>query len=133
MKLLIALLSLLLTFLALAQCEPAYFGFKTVNQPEFVFKLTDTNKIQKARNIISGNETSEVHVIGRIKKSSVYYNPKYNYHFDPETISFFEMAIEVCDATTMYTEDHIDEACGAFLPGCVFCPWSSKLTREIKI
>ncbi|WP_420845269.1 BP74-related protein [Nocardia arizonensis] len=30
-----------------------------------------------------------------------------------------------------YTEDHLDEACGAFLPGCFWCPWSSRLTREI--
>lgn len=51
---------------------------------------------------------------------------------DPDTISFFTVAIEVCDATMTYTEDYLDEACGAFLPGCFWCPWSSRLTRELK-
>ncbi|MEV6153513.1 hypothetical protein AB0L53_24515 [Nonomuraea sp. NPDC052129] len=26
---------------------------------------------------------------------------------------------------------HPDEACGAFLPGCFFCPWTSRLVREV--
>ena len=29
-------------------------------------------------------------------------------------------------------EDHLDEACGAFLPGCHWCPWSSRLVDEVK-
>ncbi|KAN0030185.1 hypothetical protein ACTA71_009946 [Dictyostelium dimigraforme] len=133
MKLLIVLLSLLFIFSVLVQCsEEAYFGFKTIHDDEFVFKLTDTEKIEKARKILSGDETKEVHVMGRIIKSKKDYNPHYDYHLDPTSVLFFQTAIEVCDATTNYVNDHIDEACGAFLPGCYFCPWSSKLTREIK-
>ena len=49
----------------------------------------------------------------------------------PNSISFFSQAIEVCDANMMYVEDHLDEACGAFLPGCHWCPWDSRLTREV--
>jgi hypothetical protein len=41
------------------------------------------------------------------------------------------MAIEVCDANMMYVEDHLDEAGGAFLPGNHWCPWDSRVTREV--
>ncbi len=97
----------------------------------FVIKLTDPKKIEHARRILGGQETSKTHVMGRIIKRPAPYNPAYGFHLDPNTIDFFEMAIEVCDATLSYTEEHLDEACGAFLPGCFFCPWSSKLVAEV--
>ncbi|WP_425580386.1 BP74-related protein [Streptosporangium amethystogenes] len=55
----------------------------------------------------------------------------WSYHFDPATLGFFDVAIEVCDATMTYVEDHLDEAGGAFLPGNLWCPWSSKPVREV--
>lgn len=115
-----------------AATEPVYFKMMTVGSREpFVIKLTDPTKIEHARRILSGEETSRTHVMGRIIKRPAPYNPAYSFHFDPNTIDFFEMAIEVCDATLSYVEDHLDEACGAFLPGCFFCPWSSKLVAEV--
>ncbi|KAM9960144.1 hypothetical protein ACTFIW_009269 [Dictyostelium discoideum] len=133
MKLLFVLLSLLLVFSVLVQSEEAYFGLKTHgSHDDFIFKLTDSEKIKKARDILAGNEKNEIHVMGRIKKENKDYNPKYSFILNPDQISFFDMAIEVCDATTNYVEDHLDEVCGAFLPGCYWCPWSSKLTKEIK-
>ncbi|KAM9983496.1 hypothetical protein ACTFIY_000232 [Dictyostelium cf. discoideum] len=133
MKLFLILLSLLLTFSVLVQSETAYFGLKTHGiENDFIIKLTDSGKIQKARDILSGKETDEVHVMGRIKKRNESYNPHFSFIIDPDTVTFFNIAIEVCDATTNYVEDHLDEVCGAFLPGCFWCPWSSKLTKEVK-
>ncbi len=115
-----------------AATEPVYFTMTTVGSREpLVIKLTDPGKIEHARRIISGKETSRTHVMGRIIKRPAPYNPAYGFHLDPNTIDFFEMAIEVCDATLSYVEDHLDEACGAFLPGCFFCPWSSRLVAEV--
>ncbi|MEU7834428.1 MULTISPECIES: calmodulin [unclassified Nonomuraea] len=93
--------------------------------------LTDPAKIEHARRILSGEEQEELHVLGRIIKRPAPYNPYWSFHYDPDTISFFALAIEVCDATVTYTEEHLDEACGAFLPGCFFCPWTSRLVREV--
>lgn len=87
--------------------------------------------IAEARRILSGDETMSIHVMGRIRKTAQSYNPGWSFHPDPDTITFFTMAIEVCDSSIVYTEDHLDEACGAFLPGCFWCPWSSRLTREV--
>ena len=94
----------------------AHFAFMQRPDQEFIFELTDEAKIQQARDILSGKETMSTHVMGRIIKRKADYNPKWEYHLDPATIGFFEMAIEVCDANMMYVEDHLDEACGPFLP-----------------
>ncbi|WP_250291301.1 BP74-related protein [Frankia sp. CiP1_Cm_nod1] len=109
----------------------AYFAFTESPGQEFVFELTDPEKITHARNIISGTEKEKVHVVGRIRKQPKPYNPKYSFHLDPDTIWFFDMAIEVCDANMDYVEEHLDEAGGAFLPGAHWCPWDSRVTREV--
>ncbi|MDP9846851.1 calmodulin-binding protein [Streptosporangium lutulentum] len=115
-----------------ATVAPAYFQMTTIERPKpFVIQLTDAAKIEHARKILSGKETERTHIHGRIIKRTAPYNPAYSFYLDPNTIDFFQMAIEVCDATLSYTEDHLDEACGAFLPGCHFCPWTSKLIAEI--
>lgn len=98
----------------------------------FVIKVTKEADIQHARDLLSGKTSDRPHVMGRIIKRPADYNPPWGFYIDPESLSFFDMAIEVCDATTQYVEDHLDEACGAFLPGCFWCPWSSKLTKEVK-
>ena len=107
----------------------AYFAFRDVTDKEFIFELTDPDRIAEAREILSTG--SRKHVMGRIKKYQKPFNPEWDYHLDPGTIRFFDMAIEVCDATMTYVNDHLDEACGPFLPGCVWCPWSSRLEREV--
>ena len=109
----------------------AYFAFVVNDDKEFVIELRNDDLIAHARKLLSGEETSEPHVHGRIIKRSAPYNPAWSYHLDPDSIAFFEMAIEVCDAHPAYVEDHLDEACGAFLPGCHWCPWASRLTREV--
>ncbi|MFC8047696.1 calmodulin [Nocardia sp. NPDC057353] len=109
----------------------ADFAFTDYSGKEFIIRLNNDQRIEEARRILAGEETMSVHVMGRIRKQRVDYNPQWDFHLDPDTITFFTMAIEVCDASITYVEDHLDEACGAFLPGCFWCPWSSKLTREV--
>jgi hypothetical protein len=110
----------------------AYFAFMQRPDQEFIFELRDEAKIQQARDILSGKETMSTHVMGRIRKQKADYNAKWDYHLDPATISFFAMAIEVCDANMQYVDDHLDEACGPFLPGCFWCPWDSRVSREVE-
>ena len=109
----------------------ALFAFMQRRDEEFIFELTSEARIAEARRILSGEETESVHVLGRIKKSKKDYNPNWDFHLDPDSISFFTVAIEVCDANMRYVEDHLDEAGGAFLPGYMWCPWDSRLTREV--
>jgi len=111
---------------------PAYFVMTDYTRNEFVVKLDKPADIEHARELLSGETTDRPHILGRIKHSTASYNPRWSYHLTPETIGFFDVAIEVCDATIPYVEDYLDEAGGAFLPGNVWCDWSSRLVREIK-
>lgn len=114
-----------------AAATEAYFEFIDITRSTAVLKLTDAAKIQHARALVNGITTDRPHVLGRIVKRTAPYNPRWTYHYDPETIDFFDFAIEVCDATIPYVEDHLDEAGGAFLPGLIWCPWTSRLVREV--
>jgi hypothetical protein len=131
---LVAIAMLALTAPAQAQraaATEAYFEFVDITRSTAVLKLTDVAKIQHARALVNGATTDRPHVLGRIVKRPAPYNPRWSYHYNPETIDFFDFAIEVCDATIPYVEDHLDEAGGAFLPGLIWCPWSSRLVREV--
>ncbi|GAA4910095.1 calmodulin-binding protein [Streptomyces coeruleoprunus] len=107
----------------------AYFEFTDLTRHTFVIQLTDPTRIEEARSLLASGE--DKHVMGRIIKRPAPYNARWSYHLNPDTIHFFTYAIEVCDATIPYVEDHLDEVGGAFLPGSHWCPWTSRLVREI--
>ena len=110
----------------------AYFVFQIKNDRDrFVIKLTDPAKIDFARRILAGKEKHRTHIMGIIVKEKKPYNPCWSYHLDPDTIDFFENAVEVCDANMHYVEDNLVRVGGALLPGNRWCPWGSKLVREL--
>ncbi|MEV0615346.1 calmodulin-binding protein [Nonomuraea sp. NPDC050404] len=115
-----------------AQAAPtAYFVMTDITREQFVVQLTDPAKIQHARDLLSGTSADRPHVHGRIVKRQASYNPRWSYHLNPDTVDFFDYAIEICDATIPYVEDHLDEAGGPFLPGLVWCGWTTRLVREL--
>lgn len=112
--------------------DAAYFRVSgTEPSDEFVIMLTDEAKIAEARAIVDGTETVRVHVHGIILPVAEKYNAPWSFHLDPDTIQFFEMAAEVCDAKTSYVQDHLSDVGGAFLPGGHWCPWASRVISEI--
>jgi hypothetical protein len=117
----------------LTSTEPAYFKVACPPTTDtFTIMLTDTTRMQEARDIVSGVQTRTTSVMGTIIKAPAPYNPPWSYHMDPASISFFESAIEVCDAAPQSVEQHLSEVGGAFLPGSVWCPWSSRVVEEVE-
>lgn len=110
--------------------EEVYFEVDGSNQT-FVIRLTDPAAIREARAIVSGAQTDRVSVSGLVVKAPALYNPRYSFHLDAGSISFFSFATEVCDAAPGYVEEHLAEVGGAFLPGNRWCPWNSKVAREV--
>ena len=108
----------------------AYFKVGDGQSPDFVLKLTDPEKVNQARRQVQGAEPS-LHVTGIIVKETACWNPNYSYRYDPATVDFFELSMEVCDASFRYVQENLADAGGAFLPGLRFCPWSSYLIEEI--
>jgi len=116
-----------------AWAEEAVFAVSNGAAKEtFFIRLIDPTRIAEARAIVSGKERTRVAVAGTVITQPVSYNRPWHFHLAPESISFFERAIEVCDAATSYVEAHLDEIGGAFLPGNRWCPWHSHLAQEIK-
>lgn len=107
-----------------------YFMF-TDGKDNFVFKLSDPKKILEVRDILSGKEKRKTHVSGVVVTKQEPYNLPWHYHLDPSSVSFFQNSIEICDATIQFVEDHLAEVGGSFLPGNRWCPWSSKLVKEV--
>jgi hypothetical protein len=87
--------------------------------------------IDEARSMLAGLRPAR-HIMGQIVKQPAAYNPPWSYHLNPSTIQFFNAAIEVCDASITAVEENLDQVCGAFLPGCIWCPWSSRLIDEVQ-
>ena len=108
----------------------AYFEFKVIDLPaRLVVALTNREDVQHARDLLAGRTTDRPHVMGTIVKQSISYAPPWSYHLTFK--EFFDYAVELCDGTIQYTEDHLDEVGGSLYPDFVFCPWGSRLTAEI--
>lgn len=120
--------------LVLLENTTAYFEFKGSDETDrFVIKLTDPEKIQHARGLLSNTESENRSVVGTIVKQQVAYNSDWHYHLDEASIEFFDVAVEVCDATMAFVEVHLNEVGGSFLPNNIWCPWGSELSRELFI
>ncbi|GAM21593.1 hypothetical protein SAMD00019534_047680 [Acytostelium subglobosum LB1] len=130
MKFIQIIAALLVIQVALASARNAYFVFSD-GTDEFTIKLTDPAKIAHARGLISGAVTDAPHINGIIVKQPAWYNPFWSFYLDSNTISFFDAAMEVCDAGINYTEEHLAEVGGALLPGNRWCPWHSRVVREV--
>lgn len=118
---------------AQAEAGAAFFRIDSPPHPEtFVVKLRNPQRIEHARRILSGEETLAVHVMGKVVPRAKAWNAPWSYRLRPRSVAFFEVAIEVCDASIAYVEEHLDEIGGAFLPGRVWCPWGSRLIEEIE-
>lgn len=113
----------------------AYFEFEQPS-PEgaprtFVFAVA-SGETDRIRAILRSGETDRLHVQGTIVPERAAYNPGWSFHLDPATVRVFELSIEVCDADVQYVEDNLAEIGGSLLPGKHWCPWSSKIVREVK-
>lgn len=128
----VALLTVSLAAPGAALACPAYFEIEVPPFPErFVVKLTQPGKIAHARRILSGETTELTQVMGKVRRRSAPWNEPWSYILVPNSVDFFDFAVEVCDANIAYVEEHLDEVGGAFLPGRVWCPWGSRLVREV--
>jgi len=111
--------------------DDAFFAIQYPPGPAtFVMRLTDPVKIH-ARDILAGEKSDSPHVTGTIVQAPACYSQPWSFHLDSVSISFFDLATEVCDASITYVEQHLAEVGGAFLPGNTWCPWGSKLVQEI--
>jgi len=107
----------------------AYFAFTQTAADEplrlFIVKLIDDSLIKHARTILADRSERKRQVAGTIVRQPAPYNPGWSFHLEPTTVSFFEVAMELCDANMSQLEEGLE------LPGGYWCPWSSRLIGEV--
>ena len=111
------------------QKQEAFFEFQTLPGDTFVFQLTDATRITEARAILARKHT--VHVAGVIVKAPQFYNRPWNFHLDPQTVTFVVLTSPECDGAIRYIEDQLDHVGKSLLPNHRWCPSSSRLVREV--
>jgi hypothetical protein len=101
----------------------------------FVARIVDEDAIAIARAEIEKDESSGGSwqiISGTIEKTKADWNPDWSFHLIPDTVFFGEFFMEVCDATVLFVEENLDIAGGAFLPGLQWCPWGTRVLRELQ-
>jgi hypothetical protein len=58
--------------------------------------------------------------IGPLRAGDGGFNAPWSWHFDPDEVRFAEAAIELCDGTPSYVEEHL-----ADYPS--YCPWAAQV------
>jgi hypothetical protein len=107
-----------------------YFMIRTgPSERPFVVAVTETKAADALRRAIV---TKHGIVSGIILPQPARYNPGWHFHLRPETVSVADFTTEVCDATATYVEGHLADVGGAFLPGNRWCPWQTRVLREVR-
>lgn len=135
---------------AIAQEQTRYFSFVTNNGPssegadatafgphEFVIAVNNEKWINQIEKILEYRVRpgEPVHILGKVVRGRVPYNEEYAFHLDPDSIELFFSQTEQCDATAFEVEEHLELAGvpdSGFLHEGIWCPWSSRLVREIR-
>ncbi len=98
----------------------------------FIIKLQNRTLISQARSIIKNNESKTISGIVVFGwggfNVDLNNNRTWSWHLAPETITFTDLNIELCDATPSHVEQHLFDwihQVGRY------CPWNWKLEREV--
>jgi len=101
--------------------------------------VTDAATITAARTFVL-NGTGPRLVTGRIAKG-VGYDPRFPFHFIPDSVKLAEVATEVCDGAPMHTAAEVAaffqlSTGDANAPSAQWCPWNSRpiaVSRDLLI
>jgi hypothetical protein len=98
----------------------------------FIVKVTDPAKIQRARDLLASGEATVVS--GTLAEGDDGYNrdpvkgTAWTWHMTPETVTFPDAAIEVCDGRPSAVEADKPYWIGRL---GYFCPWTSVVEGEV--
>jgi len=89
----------------------------------FRILLRDSDAIAQARALVgAGNRRI---VAGTLASGNGGFNMPWNWHLDPDSVRFAEVAVEICDGCPSDVE-----ASGGHWAAGSFCPWTSEIIAE---
>jgi hypothetical protein len=105
-----------------------YFLVSSLTE-QFIVRTSDPAVLHKADSLLAlPAESRNMLVIGPIDRGDDGYNKPWNWHFKTNQWGFAELAIELCDGMPSYVNDHLEEWLNTVGS---YCPWSSRLEREL--
>lgn len=107
------------------QLEGGVLATFAVGDETFKVWVTNPDTIDQLFALQAGESDADI-PIGPIEYGSgvANHNAPWNWHYDPDAIEMTEAAIELCDATPSYVEEHLTEfveTVGSY------CPWNAEL------
>lgn len=100
-----------------------------MGQSRFVIKIQGRQAVRDARRIIRTKRP--VFMMGQVVAAPASYNRKWRFHVEPSSIQFIELAMEVCDANPRFIQENLSRIGDGILPNGIWCPWASKLSKEL--
>ncbi len=105
-----------------------------VNNENFVVRLVKPDQIAVARARLNGTKPQGI-ISGHLVNGDGGFNrdpdsnTHWSWHIDPNTVSFPQIAMEVCDGRPSDVESNKSHWITSVK---MFCPWSAKVIRELK-
>jgi hypothetical protein len=93
-----------------------------VGSEQFVMFVTDASTVELAIENFQGK--NHRFPSGKIEAGDGGFNQPYSWHFVPDTVRMVEAAIEVCDGTPQYVDQHVPD-----FVSVGYCPWSAKVVK----
>ena len=129
MKKILMLIPLALVLLGCDQSTSAprgpVFVVEVVPGETFRILLHDPDRIAEARSLLTTGQATVVH--GELARGSGGFNSGYGWHLEPRSVTFVDMAMELCDGRPSFVQSHIDYFVDTVK---YYCPWGARITAE---
>ncbi len=99
---------------------PAVVTFEVAGQGTFKVELLTPELVEQAIALRDGTAVDRQTPIGTIVDGDGGVNAPWNWHLDPASFEFVDVAMEVCDGLPSHVEDKT-------LTSTYYCPWGPKV------
>lgn len=114
--------------------EPALFTIRACENSNvspggetFQVRITDPDVIAEAERLV-GSEDQRI-VTGPLVRGDGGFNAPWSWHLDPDSVTFADVTVEVCDGCPHMVEEDLDywvDTVGRF------CPWSTEVVERVE-
>lgn len=102
------------------------FEVQVVPGETFTILLQDSATIATARTLLHTDGTIVVH--GELARGDGGFNTGYSWHLKPATVTFVDLAMEICDGRPSFVEEELEY----FLDEVkYYCPWGATIVEEL--
>lgn len=93
----------------------------------FRMAVADEAQLERAAELLESGAENNIH--GTVRRGSGGFNAGYSWHLDPETITFPDLTMEVCDGRPRSdVEGDIDYWVNTVK---YYCPWGAKIVARV--